>query len=47
MYLYQCAFDYHQMGYASAMAWILFLIILFLTWVATRTTRRLVHYGGE
>jgi multiple sugar transport system permease protein len=47
MYLYQCAFDYHQMGYASAMAWILFLIILFLTWVATRSTRQLIHYGGE
>lgn len=47
VYLYQCAFDYHQMGYASAMAWMLFLIILFLTWVATRSTRRLIFYGGE
>ena len=47
VYLYQCAFDYHQMGYASAMAWMLFLIILFLTWVATRSTRRLIYYGGE
>ena len=47
VYLYQNAFDYHQMGYACAMAWILFLIILFLTWVATRTTRRLIYYGGE
>ncbi|HUJ09999.1 MAG TPA: sugar ABC transporter permease [Verrucomicrobiae bacterium] len=47
VYLYQNAFDYHQMGYACAMAWILFLIILFLTWVATRSTRRLIYYGGE
>ena len=47
VYLYQNAFDYRQMGYASAMAWVLFLIILFLTWVATRTTRRLIYYGGE
>jgi multiple sugar transport system permease protein len=47
VYLYQNAFDYHQMGYACAMAWMLFLIILFLTWVATRSTRRLIFYGGE
>ena len=47
VYLYQCAFDYHQMGYASAMAWVLFLIILFLTWVATRSTRKLIFYAGE
>jgi multiple sugar transport system permease protein len=47
VYLYQNAFDYHQMGYACAMAWILFLTILFLTWVATRSTRRLIYYGGE
>jgi multiple sugar transport system permease protein len=47
LYLYQCAFDFHQMGYACAMAWILFLIILFLTWAATQSTRRLIYYGGE
>jgi multiple sugar transport system permease protein len=47
VYLYQCAFDYHQMGYASAMAWILFLIILLLTGVVMRSTRKLVFYGGE
>jgi multiple sugar transport system permease protein len=47
VYLYQCAFDFHQMGYACAMAWILFLIILFLTWLATRSTRRLIFYAGE
>ncbi len=47
VYLYQNAFDYQQMGYACAMAWILFLIILALTWLATRSTRRLIYYGGE
>jgi multiple sugar transport system permease protein len=47
LYLYQCAFDFHQMGYACAMAWTLFLIILFLTWIATRSMRRLIYYGGE
>jgi len=35
------------MGYACAMAWILFLIIFGLTWLATRSTRRLIYYEGE
>ena len=35
------------MGYACAMAWVLFMIILFLTWVATRSTRKLVYYAAE
>jgi len=47
IYLLNNAFDYHQMGYACAMAWILFLIILLLTWIATRSTRRLIYYEGE
>lgn len=47
VYLYQNAFEYRQMGYACAMAWILFLIILGLTWVATRGTRGLVHYHED
>jgi multiple sugar transport system permease protein len=47
VYLYQNAFEYHQMGYACAMAWVLFLIILFLTWLATRSTRKLIYYAGE
>ena len=47
VYLYQNAFDYRQMGYACAMAWMLFVIILFLTWVATRSTRGLIFCRGE
>ena len=47
IYLYQNAFEYRQMGYACAMAWILFILILFLTWVATRSTRRLIYYAGD
>ncbi len=47
IYIYQNAFEYNQMGYACAMAWILFLIILVLTWLATRTTRKHVYYAGE
>lgn len=47
VYLYQNAFEYRQMGYACAMAWVLFLIILALTWIATRSTRKLIFYAGE
>ncbi len=47
-YLYQNAFKYYQMGYASAMAWVMFVIILALTLVIFRTSRRWVYYeAGE
>lgn len=46
MAIFQFAFEDLRMGYASAMAVILFLIILGLTWLATRVSRRHVHYGG-
>jgi multiple sugar transport system permease protein len=46
VYLYENAFTYNQMGYACAMAWVLFLIILGLTWLATRATRKHIHYGN-
>lgn len=45
MYLYDNALPYLQMGYASAMAWIMFLIILALTLSALRLSKRHVHYG--
>ena len=43
--LYQQAFTYFHMGLASAMAWILFAVILLLTWLNFRLGRRWVHYG--
>jgi multiple sugar transport system permease protein len=46
-YLYRRAFVFHNMGYASAMAWILFMIILLLTLVQFATARRWVYYEGE
>jgi multiple sugar transport system permease protein len=46
-YIYENAFSYNQMGYACAMAWVLFLIILALTWAATKATRKHIYYGGE
>jgi multiple sugar transport system permease protein len=44
MYLYDNAFRYLRMGYASAMAWILFIIILALTLLSLRLAARYVHY---
>jgi multiple sugar transport system permease protein len=35
------------MGYASAQAWILFVVIVAATVFVFRTTRRFVFYGGE
>ena len=47
LYLFQNAFVYLKMGYASAMAWILFAISLAVTWFVLHFSRRWVHYGGE
>jgi multiple sugar transport system permease protein len=44
--LYRQAFDYHNMGYASAMAWVLFVVVLSVTAVVFRGARRFVHYDG-
>lgn len=47
LYLYQNAFEYFKLGKASAMAWILFVILLGLTLFQFRVSRRWVHYEGE
>ena len=43
IYLFSTAFYDLRMGYASAMAYVLFVLIGGLTWVATRLTRRHVE----
>ncbi len=47
IYLYQSAFEFFKMGYASAQAWILFLIVIVFTVVLFRISGRLVYYGGK
>jgi multiple sugar transport system permease protein len=47
MYLYDNAFIYLKMGTASAMAWILLVIVVCLTGLAFWTSRRWVHYQGN
>jgi multiple sugar transport system permease protein len=47
IYLFQQAFEFLNMGYASAMAWVLFAIIMVVTFIQIRVTRRFVYYEGE
>ncbi|MEM7134772.1 MAG: sugar ABC transporter permease [Chloroflexota bacterium] len=47
IYLYQSAFEFFKMGYASAQAWVLFLIIVLFTLILFRVSGRLVYYGGR
>jgi ABC-type sugar transport system permease subunit len=44
--LYRQAFEFHNMGYASALAWVLFLILLGLTILVFRGSKDLVYYEG-
>jgi multiple sugar transport system permease protein len=46
LYLYKNAFNWFEMGYASALAWLLFLIILICTGALLRTSDLWVHYEG-
>jgi len=44
IYLYRNAFEYLKMGYASALAWVMFLIVLVLTLLVFRSAPMWVHY---
>jgi len=47
IYLFQQAFVYFHMGYASALAWMLFALIMVVTVVQIVVSRRFVYYEGE
>ncbi len=47
MYLFQNAFQMFKMGYACAMAWFLFIVILGATLLLFRSSARYVYYGGR
>ncbi len=47
LYLYQKAFSELQMGYASALGWALFLIVMLLSLLVFRSSALWVYYGGE
>ncbi len=43
-YLYTTAFTKSEMGYASALAWVLFVIVMVITVILFRSSRRWVYY---
>ena len=47
LYLYRNAFQYFSMGYASALAWILFIYVAVLTLLVIRSSAAWVYYEGE
>lgn len=50
LYLYNNAFKYHKMGKACAMAWILFVIIMILSFLIMKVSAPMVYYennGGD
>lgn len=46
VYLYRNAFEFFKMGYASALAWVLFVVIVAFTVLVFRSSARWVYYGG-
>lgn len=47
LYLYRLGFEQFRMGYASAMAWLIFIIILIFTITQFYLAKSRVHYEGE
>jgi multiple sugar transport system permease protein len=47
LHIYTQAFKYLEMGYASALAWLFTLILIALTVMQFRLSRRWVYYEGE
>jgi multiple sugar transport system permease protein len=50
LYMFRNAFGYFRNGYASAMAWVLFVVIMLLTWLLFYSQKKWVYYetdGGE
>ena len=47
IYLFRNAFEFFRMGYASALAWVLFAVILVITVIQLRLSKRWVYYEGD
>lgn len=47
LYIYDEAFKNFDMGYASAIAWVLFSIIMLLTLIAFWSSKKWVYYAGD
>ena len=47
MFVYDQAFQFQRVGYGSAVAWVLFLMIVILTVLAFRISQKRVYYAGR
>jgi len=47
LYVYKLAFDYHEMGYASALAWILLFLIGIITFIMFKLAPKWVYYESK
>jgi multiple sugar transport system permease protein len=47
LYLYRTAFEWYRMGRASALAWVLFAVIIVFTMLIVRSSAAWVYYEGE
>ena len=47
VYLFQQAFRQFDFGFASAMAWLLFLIVMAITLIQVKLSNRFVYYEGD
>jgi multiple sugar transport system permease protein len=46
IYIFRNAFEFKKMGYASALSWLLFVVIVVISIVQFRASRRFVYYAG-
>ena len=46
LYLYRQGFEYFNLSYGSALAWVMFVLVVLLTLVLLRSSRSWVYYGG-
>ena len=47
LHIYNTAFTYTEMGYASALAWVFFVVLVTFTYLQFRASGRWVFYGGK
>jgi multiple sugar transport system permease protein len=47
IYIFRNAFEFKKMGYAAALAWLLFIVIVIISIIQVRASRRFVYYAGD
>jgi multiple sugar transport system permease protein len=47
LYLYRVSFRFLEMGYAATLSWVLFFILMLLTWLMFKTMGRQVYYQED